>query len=52
MSIVLNIRPGVQSVHADGQQKTFLPFSHGRDLVAFHSTGFTEQVFIGSGRDE
>ena len=32
MSIVLNVIPGVQ-------QKKFLPFGHGRDLVAFNSTG-------------
>ena len=32
MSIVLN-------VHLGGQQKTFLPFGHGRDLAAFNGTG-------------
>ena len=26
-------------VYPGGQQKTFLPFGHGRDLVAFNGTG-------------
>ena len=37
--------------HPGGQQKTFLPFGHGRDLAAFKFL-FTEQVFSGSGRDK
>ena len=36
--------------HPGGQQKKFLPFGHGRDLVAFNGTGL--QVVSGSGRDK
>ena len=31
--------PGGTIGHPGGQQKKFLPFSHGRDLVAFNGTG-------------
>ena len=40
MSIVLSVHPGVQiayelyDLYPGGQQKKFLPFGHGRDLVA------------------
>ena len=31
--------PGGTFGHPGGQQKKFLPFGHGRDLVAFNGTG-------------
>ena len=31
--------PGGTIGHPGGQQKKFLPFGHGRDLVAFNDTG-------------
>ena len=31
--------PGGTIGHPGGQQKKFLPFGHGRDLVAFNGTG-------------
>ena len=31
--------PGGTIVYPGGQQKKFLPFGHGRDLVAFKGTG-------------
>ena len=31
--------PGGTIVYPGGQQKRFLPFGHGRDLVAFNGTG-------------
>ena len=31
--------PGGTIGHPGGQQKKFLPFGHGRDLVAFKGTG-------------
>ena len=57
MSIVLSVHPGVQiayelyDLYPGGQQKTFLPFGHGRDLVAL-TVRLIEQVFLGSGRDK
>ena len=40
MSIVLSAcPPGGTIGHPGGQQKKFLPFGHGRDLVAFNGTG-------------
>ena len=37
--------PGNTIVYPGGQQKRFLPFGHGRDLVAFDSTGLSYKSF-------
>ena len=38
MSIVLSVHPGVQLYTRVESKKSFLPFGHGRDLVAFNGT--------------
>ena len=47
MSIVLSVHPGGTIGHPGGQQKKFLPFGHGRDLVAFNDTGLQNKSFQG-----
>ena len=37
--------PGGTIGHPGRQQKMFLPFGHGRDLVAFNSTGLQNKSF-------
>ena len=39
MSIVLIVHPGVQLDTRVDSRKSFCPFGHGRDLVAFNGTG-------------
>ena len=37
--------PGGTIGHPGGQQKTFLPFGHGRDMAAFKGTGLQNKSF-------
>ena len=37
--------PGGTIGHPGGQQKKFLPFGHGMDLVAFNGTGLQNKSF-------
>ena len=44
----MNVHPGVQIHtigHPGGQEITFLPFGHGRDLVALNGTGLQNKSF-------
>ena len=47
MSIVLSVHPGGGGGGGGlgGQQKKFLPFGHGRDLVAFNGTAYRTSLF-------
>ena len=44
MSIVLSGHPGVQLDTRVDSKKKFLPFGHGRDLVAFNGTGLRKSL--------